>query len=63
MTPNIIAAKYEKRYHLQQIVLVELNDCLKKNANKSILITLHKTQLQMDQGPPHKTTYAEPTSC
>ena len=28
--------------------------CMLKNKNKSILITLHKAQVQVDQGPQHK---------
>ena len=27
--------------------------------NRSIFVTLHKTQVQVDQGPPHKTRYTE----
>lgn len=30
-----------------------------KNANCSIFITLHKAQVQVDQGPQHKTRYTE----
>jgi hypothetical protein len=32
---------------------------MEKNENCSILIFLYKTQVQMDQGPPHKTRYSE----
>ena len=31
-----------------------------KNANRSIFIILHKTQVQVDQRPQHKTRYTEP---
>jgi hypothetical protein len=30
-----------------------------KNENKSIFITLHKAQVQVYQGPQHKTKYTE----
>jgi hypothetical protein len=32
---------------------------MQKNANQFILIFLYKAQVQMDQGPPHKTRYPE----
>ena len=32
---------------------------VEKNANLSILISLYKAQIQVDQGPPHKTRYTE----
>ena len=31
----------------------------KKKANQSILISLYKAEVQVDRGPPHKTTYTE----
>lgn len=39
----------KKGQHLQQMMLVKLDACLWNNPNQSILIRLHKTQLQMDQ--------------
>jgi hypothetical protein len=37
-----------------------LTGCLPvKNANGSIVITLHKTQVQVDQRPEHKTGYTK----
>ena len=30
---------------------------MQKNTNQSILIYLYKAQVQVDQGPPHKTRY------
>ena len=32
---------------------------MQKNANRSLSITLHKTQVQMDQRPQHTTRYTE----
>jgi hypothetical protein len=32
---------------------------MEKNANRSIFITLQKTQVQMDQRPQHKTVYTK----
>jgi hypothetical protein len=43
----------EKGKHLQQMVLVYLDVCMEKNANRSVFITLHKTQVQMHQRPQH----------
>jgi hypothetical protein len=34
--------------------------CTNKNANRSIFITMHKTQVQVDQNPQHKTRHTEP---
>jgi hypothetical protein len=45
----------EKIQHFQQIVLVHLAVSMQKNANRSILISLYKAQVQVDQGSPHKT--------
>jgi hypothetical protein len=47
----------EKRQNLQQMVLLKLDSFMQNNPNKSILITLHKTQLQVDQRPQHITRY------
>ena len=51
---------WQKRQHLPKIVLVKLDGCMQKNANRHTLITWHKIQLQMDQRPQHSTRYAEP---
>jgi hypothetical protein len=40
------------------MVLVQYAVSMSKNANKSILIYF-KAQVQVDQGPPHKTRYTE----
>ena len=45
----------EKRQHFQQMLAVSMQ----KNANGSILISLYKAQVQVDQGPPHKTRHTE----
>ena len=45
--------------HFQQMLLVQLAVCMQKNANRSILISFYKAQIQMDQGPPHKPRYTE----
>ena len=44
------------------MVLVKLDAYMQKNANRSILITLHKTQVQMNQRPSFKKKerYTEP---
>ena len=47
-------------HHLQQMVLVKLAGSMYKNLNRSILTTLHKTKLQMDQRPKQKPRYTEP---
>jgi hypothetical protein len=49
----------EKRQHFQQIVMVQLAVSIQKNANHSIFISLCKAQVQVNQGPPHKTRYTE----
>jgi hypothetical protein len=41
------------------MVLVKLDSYMYKNSNRSILTTLHKTQLQMDQRTLHKTRYTK----
>ena len=40
-----------------------LTGCLyvEKNENRLIFVTLHKAQVQVDQGPQHKTRYTELT--
>ena len=42
------------------MVLDKLGICMQKTANSAILITLHKTQVHMDQRLQHKTRYTEP---
>jgi len=32
---------------------------MKKNENRTIFVTLHKAQVQVDQGPQHKTRYTD----
>ena len=32
---------------------------MQKNENRPVFFTLHKAQIQMDQGPQHKTRYTE----
>ena len=54
------ARKTLEKQALQQLVLVELHVCMSKNPKRSMLITMHKTKLQMDQRPQHKTKYIEP---
>jgi hypothetical protein len=39
------------------MVLVQVAVNMLKNANGSILISLYKAQVQVDQGTPHKTRY------
>ena len=36
-----------------------LNASMYKNENRSIFVTLHKAQVQVDQVPQHKTRYTE----
>jgi hypothetical protein len=32
---------------------------MQKNENRPVFVTLHKAQVQVDQGPQHKTRYTE----
>jgi len=41
------------------MVLVKQEVRMYKNANGSILFTLYKAQVEVDQGPPHKTRYTK----
>jgi hypothetical protein len=41
----------EKRKHFKQMVLVQVAVSMKKNVNQSILVSLYKAQIQVDQGP------------
>jgi hypothetical protein len=41
------------------MVLVQLEVSMQKNADLSVLISLYKAQLQVDQGPPYKTRHTE----
>jgi hypothetical protein len=36
------------------MLLIKLDGCIQKNANRYILIILHKTQLKIDQRPQQK---------
>jgi hypothetical protein len=47
--------QWEKSQLFRQMVLGQLVVSRKKNANQSILISLYKAQVQVDQGLPHKT--------
>ena len=49
----------EKRQHFYQMVLVQPEVSIKKNANRPILIFLYKAQVQVDQRPTHETRYTE----
>ena len=40
--------------------MIKLKVGIQKNANKSTLITQHKTQLQIDHSPQHETRHTEP---
>jgi hypothetical protein len=51
--------QWKKRQHFQKMVLFQLEVSMQKNANQSILISLYKGQVQVDQGSPHKTRYSE----
>jgi hypothetical protein len=48
-----------KKNHLQQMVLVYLDAYMQNTANRSLSITLHKTQVQVDQEPQHKTRHSK----
>jgi hypothetical protein len=41
--------------HFQQIALVQMAVSIQNNENQSIFISLYKAQVQVDQGPTHKT--------
>ena len=45
----------EKREPLQQMVLGKLENHMQQNEIKPLPLTLHKTQLKMDQGPQNQT--------
>ena len=42
------------------MVLAKLDVCMYNNANQSVSITLHKTQVQVNQTPQHKARCTEP---
>lgn len=42
------------------MVLVKLDFFMQKDTNRSILITLHKTQVPVDQRAQNKPRYTEP---
>jgi hypothetical protein len=48
-----------KKEHFKQMVLVQLAVNLWKTSNQSILISLYKAQVEVDQGLSHKTRYTE----
>ena len=41
------------------MVLGQLLVSMQKHANQSIITFLYKAQVQVDNGPPHKTRYTE----
>jgi hypothetical protein len=49
----------KKGQHFHQMVLVQLVVSKENNANQSILISLYKAQVQVDQQHPHKTRDTE----
>ena len=49
----------EKRKYLQQMMLFELSVDMEKSENKSIFVSVHKAQVQVDEGLQHKTRYSE----
>jgi hypothetical protein len=51
--------QWEKNQGFQQMVVVQLDVSMYKNTNGPILISSYKAQVQVDQGPPHKTRYNE----
>jgi hypothetical protein len=59
LTKELKPSSGKKRQRFQQMVLVQQGVSMQKNANQSILISLDKAQVQVDQGPPHKTRYTE----
>ena len=48
-----------KRQHFQQMGLVQLAISIQENENQSMLISMYKAEVQVNQGPPHKTRYPE----
>ena len=44
---------------IEQMVLVQLALSMPKNENRPFLISLYKTQVQVDQRSPHLTRYTE----
>ena len=42
------------------MILAKLDVCMQNNATRSKLITLYKTQIQVDQRPQYKTRLTEP---
>ena len=51
--------QWKKGRHFQQL-LAQLDVYMKKNANRFISISMHKSQVQMDQKPLHKFNHTEP---
>ena len=50
----------DKRKHLQKNGAGVTDVNMQKNANRTISITVHKSQSQVDQRPQHKIRYIEP---
>jgi hypothetical protein len=51
---NTTSGLLPKRQHFHQMVLVQPILSTQSNANQSILTSLYKAQVQVDQEPPHK---------
>ena len=51
--------QWKNRQHFYQMLLDQLEVCMQKNANRPILISLYKAQVQLDQGSTHKTRHIE----
>ena len=48
-----------KKTAFSSTVLILLEVSMQKDENWSILFSLYKAQVQLDQGPPHETSYSE----
>lgn len=48
---------YTQKKESSKMVPGKLDDCMKKNAYRFLFLTLHKPQLQMNQGPQHQARY------
>ena len=49
----------KKGMNLQQVMLILLDVCMYENSNRSITITLHKNQVQVDHRPQHQTKHTK----
>jgi hypothetical protein len=56
---NKTKQKTKKTPAFSTMVLAQLAVSMYENANRSILISLHRAQLQLNQGSPHNTRYYE----